>query len=130
MKVLHIDGDSLTIDELREVVYERRPVLLSSDAREKVERSRAVVEGILAEDKLAYAITTGVGKLSDVRISPEQNRELQVNLLRSHAVGVGDPLSQYETRAMMLLRANSLAKGFSGIRPIVHWEVRVHARVP
>jgi histidine ammonia-lyase len=119
MKVLHIDGDTLTIDELREVVYERRPVLLSSDAREKVERSRAVVEGILAADKLAYAITTGVGKLSDVRISPEQNRELQVNLLRSHAVGVGEPLSQYETRAMMLLRANSLAKGFSGIRPIV-----------
>jgi histidine ammonia-lyase len=119
MKVLHIDGNSLSIDELREVVYERRPVLLSSDAREAVERSRAVVDDILAQNKLAYAITTGVGKLSDVRISPEQNRELQVNLLRSHAVGVGEPLSEYETRAMMLLRANSLAKGFSGIRPIV-----------
>src|SRR3954471_18903613 len=119
MKVLHIDGNNLSLDELRDVVYERRPVLISSDAREGVERSRAVVDDILAQDKLAYAITTGVGKLSDVRISPDQNRELQVNLLRSHAVGVGEPLSEYETRAMMLLRANSLAKGFSGIRPIV-----------
>jgi histidine ammonia-lyase len=119
VKVLHIDGNSLTLDELREVVYERRPVLLSSDAREAVERSRAVVDDLVVQDKLAYAITTGVGKLSDVRINAQQNRELQVNLLRSHAVGVGEPLSEAETRAMIMLRANSLAKGFSGIRPIV-----------
>src|SRR5204862_6898978 len=67
----------------------------------------------------AYAITTGVGKLSDVRIAPEEIRELQVNLIRSHCVGVGDPLSEAETRALMLLRANSLAKGYSGVRPVV-----------
>ena len=119
MKVLHIDGNSLTLEDFREVVFERRPVLLSSDSRAAVERSRAVVDDILAQDKLAYAITTGVGKLSDVRISPEQNRELQVNLLRSHAAGVGEPLGEHETRAMLLLRANALAKGFSGIRPVV-----------
>jgi histidine ammonia-lyase len=68
---------------------------------------------------VSYAITTGVGKLSDVRIAGDQIRELQVNLLRSHAVGVGDPLPAPETRAMMLLRANSLAKGYSGVRPLI-----------
>jgi histidine ammonia-lyase len=94
-------------------------VLLSADAREAVNRARAVVDEIVAGNKLAYAITTGVGKLSDVRIVGEQIRELQVNLVRSHAVGVGEPLAVAETRAMMLLRANSLAKGFSGVRGIV-----------
>jgi histidine ammonia-lyase len=68
---------------------------------------------------VAYAINTGVGKLSDVHIQPAQNRQLQLNLIRSHCVGVGEPLSQEETRAMMLLRANSLSKGFSGVRPEV-----------
>ena len=73
----------------------------------------------MAENRVSYAITTGVGKLSDVRIAGEQIRELQVNLVRSHAVGVGDPLSVAETRAMMLLRANSLSKGHSGVRSAV-----------
>ena len=73
----------------------------------------------LRENRVAYAINTGVGKLSDVHIPPEQNRQLQVNLIRSHSAGVGEPLSVEETRAMMLLRANSLAKGFSGVRPVV-----------
>ena len=119
MKALHINGNDLTLDELRDVVRERRPVLLEPDARSRVERAREVVEDLVTGDRVAYAITTGVGKLSDVRIAPEQNRELQVNLLRSHSAGVGDPLSEPETRAMMLLRANSLAKGFSGVRPLV-----------
>jgi histidine ammonia-lyase len=74
---------------------------------------------LVASNQTSYAITTGVGKLSDVRIAGEQIRELQVNLVRSHAVGVGDPLSEAETRAMMLLRANSLSKGHSGIRAVV-----------
>jgi len=119
MNALHIDGNSLQLRELQEVVYGRRPVLLAPDARESVERSRAVVEELLAENRVAYAITTGVGKLSDVRIDPQQNRELQVNLVRSPCVGVGEPLTEAETRAMMLLRANSLAKGYSGVRPLV-----------
>jgi histidine ammonia-lyase len=119
MNALHIDGNSLQLRELQEVVYGRRPVLLAPDARESVERSRAVVEEVLAENRVAYAITTGVGKLSDVRIDPQQNRELQLNLVRSHCVGVGEALSEAETRAMMLLRANSLAKGYSGVRPLV-----------
>ena len=94
-------------------------MLLSPDAREAVDRARAVVDEIVASNKVAYAITTGVGKLSDVRIVGDQIRELQVNLVRSHSAGVGEPLSVAETRAMMLLRANSLAKGYSGVRGVV-----------
>jgi histidine ammonia-lyase len=119
LNALHINGNDLTLDAVREIAAERRPVLLSADAREAVNRARAVVDEIVASNKLAYAITTGVGKLSDVRIVGDQIRELQINLVRSHAAGVGEPLSVAETRAMMLLRANSLAKGFSGVRGIV-----------
>jgi histidine ammonia-lyase len=119
LNALHISGNDLTLEAVREVAAERRPVLLSADAREAVNRARAVVEEIVASNTLAYAITTGVGKLSDVRIAGEQIRELQVNLVRSHAPGVGEPLSVAETRAMMLLRANSLSKGCSGVRGVV-----------
>jgi histidine ammonia-lyase len=116
LKALHINGNDLTLEAVREVAVERRPVLLDPDAREAVGRARAVVETLVANNKVSYAITTGVGKLSDVRIAGEQIRELQVNLVRSHAVGVGEPLAIAETRAMMLLRANSLSKGNSGVR--------------
>jgi histidine ammonia-lyase len=119
LNALHISGNDLTLEAVREVAADRRPVLLLADAREAVDRARAVVDEIVASNALAYAITTGVGKLSDVRIAGEQIRELQVNLVRSHAVGVGEPLPVMETRAMMLLRANSLAKGYSGVRGIV-----------
>jgi histidine ammonia-lyase len=119
LNALHINGNELTLEAVREVATERRPVLLSADAREAVDRARAVVDDIVANNRLAYAITTGVGKLSDVRIVGEQIHELQVNLVRSHAVGVGDPLAAAEVRAMMLLRANSLAKGYSGVRAVV-----------
>ncbi|MFZ0704908.1 MAG: histidine ammonia-lyase, partial [Candidatus Korobacteraceae bacterium] len=119
MHALHIDGNSLTLADVREVVYENRPVLLASEARQAVDRARAIVEDLLERDQVAYAVNTGVGKLSDVRISPGDIRRLQLNLMRSHAVGVGDSLSEPVTRAMMLLRANSLAKGFSGVRDVV-----------
>jgi histidine ammonia-lyase len=119
LKALHITGNDLTLEDVREVATGRRAVLLAPDARELVTQARAVVDEIVAGNKLAYAITTGVGKLSDVRIAGNQIRELQINLVRSHAVGVGPPLPTEETRAMMLLRANSLAKGNSGVRPVV-----------
>ncbi len=119
MKALHIDGNSLTLADVREVVYENRPVLLASEARQAVDRARAVVEDLLDRDQVAYAVNTGVGQLSDVRISPGDIRQLQLNLMRSHAVGVGEPLSEPVVRAMILLRANSLAKGFSGVRDVV-----------
>ena len=118
---MHINGNDLTLEAVREVadLNARRPVLLDPDAREAVGRARAVVDTLVANNKISYAITTGVGKLSDVRIAGEQIRELQVNLVRSHAVGVGDPLAISETRAMMLLRASSLSKGHSGVRAVI-----------
>lgn len=116
MNPVKLNGNDLSFDDLREVVYEHRPVLLSADARERVDAARAVVDRLVRENRVAYAITTGVGKLSDVHIDPAQNRQLQLNLIRSHSAGVGEPLSQEETRAMMVLRANSLAKGYSGVR--------------
>lgn len=119
MNALHISGNDLTLEAVREVAVERRPVLLSADARTLVDGARAVVDEIVTGNQLAYAITTGVGKLSDVRIAGDQIRELQVNLVRSHAIGVGEPLAAAEVRAMMLLRANSLAKGYSGVRAVV-----------
>ena len=119
MNALHINGNDLTLEAVREVALERRPVLLAPDARERVNAARAVVDDLVANNQVSYAITTGVGKLSDVRIAGDQIRELQINLVRSHAVGVGEPLSVAETRAMMLLRANSLSKGYSGVRAVV-----------
>ena len=119
MNALHINGNDLTLEDVREVAFERRPVLLAPDAREQVNAARDVVDALVADNQVSYAITTGVGKLSDVRIAGDQIRELQINLVRSHAVGVGEPLSIAETRAMMLLRANSLSKGFSGVRGAV-----------
>ncbi len=119
MKALHINGNDLPLEAVREVALDGRSLLLTPNAREAVERARAVVDALVAGNQLSYAITTGVGKLSDVRIAGDQIRELQVNLVRSHAVGVGEPLSVAETRAMMLLRANSLSKGHSGVRAIV-----------
>jgi histidine ammonia-lyase len=121
LNALHINGNDLTLEAVLEVAsaHDRRAVLLAPDAREAVDRARAVVDALVAGNQLAYAITTGVGKLSDVRIAGDQIRELQINLVRSHAVGVGEPLPIAETRAMMLLRANSLAKGYSGVRAVV-----------
>ena len=118
MKALHINGNDLTLEAVRDAAQAdgRRPVLLDPDAREAVDRARAVVDALVAANKISYAITTGVGKLSDVHIVGDQVRELQVNLVRSHAVGVGEPLSIPDVRAMMLLRANSLSKGNSGVR--------------
>ncbi len=116
MHSLLINGNDLALEAVREVALEGRQAVLAPEARAAVDRARAVVEELVAGNQVSYAITTGVGKLSDVRIAPDQIRELQLNLVRSHAVGVGDPLPREEVRAMMLLRANSLAKGHSGVR--------------
>jgi histidine ammonia-lyase len=116
MNPVQLNGNDLSLDDLRQVAGGRRAVALSRAARESVNAARAVVDALVRENKVAYAVTTGVGKLSDVRIEPAQTRQLQANLIRSHAAGVGEPLSRDETRAMMLLRANSLAKGLSGVR--------------
>jgi len=116
---ISLTGNDLTFDQLNAVALRGEKVSLAPDAVERMKASRAVVERVVASGAVAYGINTGFGKLASSRISPEQVRQLQVNLVRSHASGVGAPLSEAEARAMMLLRANALAKGLSGIRPVV-----------
>jgi histidine ammonia-lyase len=112
-----LTGNDLTFDQLYAVALHAEKVSLALVAVERMKASRAVVDQLLGSGQTAYGINTGFGKLASVRISNDQVRQLQVNLVRSHACGVGAPLSEPETRAMMLLRANALAKGLSGIRP-------------
>jgi histidine ammonia-lyase len=119
MAALHLNGNDLALESFEQVVLYRQPVLLEPEARERVAQAREVVDALVLGNRVAYAITTGVGHLADVRISADQARELQINLVRSHAAGVGEPLTEHESRAMMLLRANSLAKGLSGVRAVV-----------
>jgi histidine ammonia-lyase len=114
-----LTGNDLTFDQLYAVALRNEPVSLSPAAVTRMNASRAVVDRLVAANETAYGINTGFGKLASVRISTEQVRQLQINLVRSHVCGVGTPLSTPEVRAMILLRANALAKGFSGIRPLV-----------
>jgi histidine ammonia-lyase len=117
--MLELDGQRLSLAQIAAIARSEENVSLAAAARDRVERSRSVVEQIIAEGRTVYGVNTGFGKLSDVHIDPSQLRELQLNLVRSHACGVGAPLSDAETRAMLLLRANVLAEGFSGCRPIL-----------
>jgi len=114
-----LNGNDLTFPQLHDVALRGEQVELTPAAIKRMNASRAVVERLVASGAAAYGINTGFGKLASVRISTEQVRQLQVNLVRSHACGLGVSLSEAETRAMMLLRANALAKGFSGVRPHV-----------
>ena len=114
-----LSGNDLTFPQLYDVALGGEQVQLTASAIERMSASRAVVDRLVASGETAYGINTGFGKLASVRISAEQVRQLQVNLVRSHGCGVGAPLSEPETRAMMLLRANALAKGLSGVRPLV-----------
>ena len=111
-----IDGRSLSLAALRAVAEGAATVSLDSDALVRMRASRTVVETIVASGAAVYGVTTGFGKMSDVRIPPDKLAELQVNLVRSHVTGVGPLLPRREVRAMMLLRANVLAAGFSGAR--------------
>jgi histidine ammonia-lyase len=111
-----LDGNSLALDDVL-AVADGAKVDLSGTARARIAASRRHVDALLARNEVAYGITTGFGVLSDVAIPRERLAELQVNLVRSHASGVGPLLPDREVRVMMLLRANVIAKGFSGIRP-------------
>jgi len=118
-QVLELDGASLSLKDITSVALDNRPMAISNNAHRCMEVSRAIVEDVVARGETAYGINTGFGKLSDVRIGPHQLEALQRNLVRSHACGIGEPLPEDEVRAMLLLRANVLAKGLSGVRPIV-----------
>ncbi|MEO5588835.1 MAG: histidine ammonia-lyase [Gemmatimonadaceae bacterium] len=112
-----LDGNSLTIAAVHEVAVNGARVGLASDARERMLRTRDVIAGIVERNDVVYGVTTGFGKLSEIAIPRDRLAELQVNLVRSHSAGVGPMLPEREVRGMMLLRANVLAKGFSGSRP-------------
>ena len=117
MQTVTLNGQPLSLVEIEAASAGGTRVALDSAARARVALSRASIEKILAEGQTVYGVNTGFGKLSDVRIPAEKLADLQINLVRSHAGGVGAPLSEAESRAMLLLRANVLAKGFSGVRP-------------
>ena len=119
MTKISLDGESLTRDALYQIVFEGEEVALAPAAVEKMKASRAVIERLVESNAAVYGVNTGFGKMASVRISREQIGTLQVNLVRSHACGVGTALSEHEARAMLLLRANAIAKGFSGVRPVV-----------
>jgi len=117
--MLELRGQQLSLDQIADVANGREHVALAADARTRIETARAVVEKIVAENRTVYGVNTGFGKLSDVRIDPAKLSELQLNLVRSHSCGFGNPLSEAEARAMLLLRANVLACGLSGARAVV-----------
>ena len=113
---MELNGQRLTLADIAAVALSGQAVEISTFARPRILASRKLVEEIIARDATVYGVSTGFGKLSDVRIPRDALGELQLNLVRSHACGIGQPLSEPEVRAMMLLRANVLALGFSGVR--------------
>jgi histidine ammonia-lyase len=114
-----VDGDSLTLENVRAVASQRARVELNGESLERLKESRQRVETVIAEGRVVYGLTTGFGKFKDVYVPPEEARALQRNFLLSHAAGVGKPFDAETLRALILLRANALAKGYSGIRPVV-----------
>src|SRR2546427_7196647 len=118
-KLITLDGHSLSIADVVAVARHGAPVALDAKALAAVQQSRKAVEAAVARGETIYGVNTGFGKLAHVRIPPDQARQLQLNLIRSHASGVGEPLPADAVRAMMLLRANVLVRGTSGVRPVL-----------
>ena len=116
MSSIVITGNDLTLEQLALICRENAKIELAEEAKQNIIDSRKVVDDLVAEEKVVYGITTGFGKFSDVVISQEQCKELQRNLIITHAVGAGDPFPIDVARGVMLLRINNLVKGFSGIR--------------
>src|SRR5437870_12855088 len=133
---LSLDGHSLSIADVVAVARHGVRVAIGPHALAAVTASRRTVEAAAGRGDTIYGVNTGFGKLAHVRIKPEQTRQLQLNLIRSHASGVGDPLAVDAVRAMMLLRANVLVRGTSGVRPALPelivdmLNAQVHPRVP
>ena len=117
--MIQIDGNSLTINEIHSDAVDQEEVLLSPDIIQKIQESRQWVEGIITQGEPVYAINTGYGIFADKQISSDEIRLLNRNLILSHAVGTGTPLPTEVVRAAILIRANTLAKGFSGDRKSV-----------
>lgn len=116
MKKILLDGENLTLDQFIEVTRKLVEVEIEPKAIEKINEARDLVDKYVDEEKVIYGITTGFGKFSDVVINKDEAKDLQRNLIISHACGVGEPLSEDIVRGIMLLRINALSKGYSGIR--------------
>ncbi len=116
MERVVINGNDLSLEEFIKVTREGARVVISNEAIKRVEKSRSLVDKWVEEDKVVYGITTGFGKFSDVVITGQETKVLQRNLIISHSCGVGNPLDEEIVRGVLLLRANALAKGYSGIR--------------
>jgi len=117
-----LDGNHLNLEQAKKIIFDHEKVSASEMSLEKVIESRNAVEKILQEGRTIYGINTGFGKLSEVRIGEKDTEQLQVNLIRSHACGVGNPFPETVVRGMLLFRANALLKGYSGVRPeIIHY---------
>ncbi|MCV9885596.1 histidine ammonia-lyase [Metabacillus halosaccharovorans] len=117
--MITLNGQNLTFQSLQKIIIGREKVSYTEESMKKVIESRKAVEHIVSKGKIVYGITTGFGKFSDVFIDKDNVENLQLNLIRSHACGVGDPFPEEVSRAMILLRANALLKGFSGVRPVI-----------
>lgn len=117
--MIELDGQRFSLEQVGSVAWGAEGVRLAASARARMEASRRTVERIIEEGRVVYGVNTGFGKLSDISIPTAELRDLQINLVRSHACGLGPALSEGETRAMMLLRANVLALGYSGARALV-----------
>lgn len=115
-KAVLLDGEHLTLEELVQVARFKAPVQLKASAIEAVQASRKIIDDIVASKKVTYGVNTGFGSLVRKSIEPEQTRQLQENLIRTHASGFGEPFKEDEVRAIILIRINSLVKGYSGIR--------------
>ncbi len=118
-RTLLLDGNSLKIDDAFLAEKNATKVMLSPSSIRKMEQSRKLVEKWLANDEIIYGVTTGFGEFASVKIPHDKIKELQANLIRSHSAGTGEPLPSNIVRLMILLRANALAKGYSGVRPRV-----------
>jgi histidine ammonia-lyase len=111
-----LDGNSLSIEQVVEVARKGATVAIADSAQEAMLASRDLIEKSIAEGVAIYGVTTGIGEFARIRISPEQSAELQRRIVYSHSAGVGDPQPEDVVRAGMTLRANTLAKGYSGVR--------------
>ena len=114
-----LGGGGLTIDDVVAVARGGRVAVLGDDARAAMERSREIVERLAGSGRPVYGVSTGFGSLADVYIEPDDRARLQAALIRSHAAGLGEPVEDEVVRAMMLLRARTLAMAHSGVRPLL-----------
>jgi len=119
MDVIYLDGDNLSLEDIERAAKAEAEVQLADKGREQIKAARKVVEEKLKSGEVSYGINTGFGSLSNVKIEAKDIDQLQLNLIRSHATALGEPLEETIVRGAMLLRANTLVKGYSGVRMVL-----------